>query len=137
MRYWINTVSREHVQRGVAGGFTQADHGDDKRLRRLASGDAIVFYSPRAAMQAGEKVQSFTAIGTIADDAPVQVDVSPDFRPWRRAVAFKPCSETPIQPLLEQLDFIRDKKQWGFPFRRGLFEIAESDFRTIERAMCG
>ena len=27
MSYWINTVSRDHVQRGVAGGFTQANHG--------------------------------------------------------------------------------------------------------------
>jgi hypothetical protein len=24
MRYWVNTVSRDHVQRGVDGGFTQA-----------------------------------------------------------------------------------------------------------------
>ena len=25
-RSWINTVSLDHVQRGMAGGFTQADH---------------------------------------------------------------------------------------------------------------
>jgi hypothetical protein len=32
MRYWINTVSLEHVERGVEGGFTQADHGKNTRL---------------------------------------------------------------------------------------------------------
>jgi hypothetical protein len=48
MRYWINTVSRDHVQTGVEGGFTQADHGKRTRLKRLERGDRIVFYSPRA-----------------------------------------------------------------------------------------
>ena len=31
------------------------------------------------------------------------------------------------------LDFIRDKRSWGVFFRRGFFEINESDFRTLER----
>ena len=41
----------------------------------------------------------------------------------------------PIQPLIEHLDFITNKKSWGFPFRRGFFEIGESDFRRIAAAM--
>ncbi len=135
MRYWVNTVSRTHVQNGVAGGFTQADHGSNTRLKRLSKGDGIVFYSPRAEMRAGEKVRRFTAIGTIVDEAPYQVEIVPEFRPWRRSVKFLPAVEAPIEPLIESLEFIRNKKSWGFIFRRGLFEIGESDFRTIERAM--
>ena len=45
--YWINTVSRGHVARGVAGGFTQANHGKPHMLRRMARDDWIVFYSPK------------------------------------------------------------------------------------------
>lgn len=132
---WVNTVSRSHVQIGVAGGFTQADHGRKARLERLAKGDRIVFYSPRTDMQAGETLQSFTAIGEIVDDQPYQVEMSPDFHPWRRRVQFLECAEAPIRPLIEQLEFIRNKKSWGFIFRRGLFEIGDGDFGTIAQAM--
>ena len=135
MRYWVNTVSRSHVQIGVAGGFTQADHGKNSRLKRLSKGDAIVFYSPRTEFQAGEPLQHFTAIGEIVDEAPYQVEMTADFHPWRRRVKFLPSAEVPIHPLIEQLDFIRNKKIWGFIFRRGLFEIGESDFNAIARAM--
>ncbi|MGZ7080910.1 MAG: EVE domain-containing protein [Thermoanaerobaculia bacterium] len=135
MRYWVNTISRAHVQNGLAGGFTQADHGKDSRLKRMAKGDRIVFYSPRTEMQAGQAVQRFTAIGEVTDDAPYQVEMTPEFHPWRRRVNFRTAGEAPIQPLIEQLEFIRNKKSWGFTFRRGFFEIGEADFRTIERAM--
>jgi hypothetical protein len=135
MRYWVNTVSRSHVQNGVAGGFTQADHGKNSRLKRLSKGDGIVFYSPRTEFQAGEPLQHFTAIGEIVDEAPYQVEMTADFHPWRRRVTFLPSVEAPIHPLIEQLEFIRNKKIWGFIFRRGLFEIGESDFNAIARAM--
>lgn len=135
MRYWVNTISREHVQRGVAGGFTQADHGKNTRLKRLAKGDRIVFYSPRTEFGGGEPLQAFTAIGEIIDDEPYQAVMTPDFHPWRRRVAFSPCQEAPIEPLIERLTFIPNKTRWGFPFRRGLFEVSEADFALIARAM--
>ncbi len=131
MRYWISTISLAHVQNGIAGAFTQADHGKNSRLKRLTKGDAIVFYPPRTEMRAGPPVQRFTAIGEVVDDAPYQTDAGP----WRRGMKFLSCAETPIQPLIEHLDFIRNKKSWGFTFRRGFFEIAESDFKTIAEAM--
>ena len=135
MRYWVNTVSLNHVQRGAEGGFTQADHGSNTRLKRLTKGDRIVFYSPRTEFQAGQPLQRFTAIAEVLDDAPYQVEVNPEFRPWRRQVRFLSSAETPIQPLIEQLDFIGNKKSWGVAFRRGFFEIAEADFNRIAQAM--
>jgi hypothetical protein len=135
MRYWINTVSREHVLRGIEGGFTQADHGRATRLRRLERGDWIVFYSPRTELRGGEPLQHFTAIGRIEDGEPYQVEMTPDFHPWRRRVDFLACREAPIRPLLEALDFIPDPKRWGFPFRRGLFEVGVDDFALIAEAM--
>jgi hypothetical protein len=135
MRYWVNTVSRSHVQNGVAGGFTQADHGKDTRLKRLSKGDGIVFYSPRTDMRAGDPVQSFTAIGEVIDESPYQVEMTPEFHPWRRRVNFLPAAEAKIQPLIENLEFIRNKKSWGVVFRRGFFEIGEKDFFAIRDAM--
>jgi hypothetical protein len=133
--FWINTVSRDHVLRGVEGGFTQANHGRATGLRRLARGDLIVFYSPRTSYPDGESLQRFTALGRVVDDAPYQAEMTPTFHPWRRQVQFLRCEETSIQPLLAELSFITDPERWGFVFRRGLFQIPEEDFRRIAREM--
>ena len=135
MRYWINTVSREHTLIGIAGGFTQADHGRSTALRRLAKGDWIAFYSPRTHFRGREPLQCFTAIGHIADEEPYQVEMTPEFHPWRRRVEFLPCEEVPVRPLVEELGFIHDKQRWGFPFCRGLFEVPRVDFERICHAM--
>ena len=135
MNYWLNTVSRDHVRLGVAGGFTQANHGSPHNLRRMQRGDWLVFYSPRTQFRDGDPLQSFTAIGTISDDVPYQVEMNPTFKPFRRDVTFLPCQETAIRPLLADLDFIVDKKRWGYPFRRGLFQIGAADFSRIAAAM--
>ena len=135
MRYWINTISRAHVERGIKGGFTQASHGKITGPKRLGNGDRIVFYSPRTDYPDGDPLQRFTAIGSVIDDEPFQVEMTPDFHPWRRRVKFERCAEAPIQPLIGDLDFIRNKQSWGFVFRRGLFEISQADFDKIAKAM--
>ncbi|MCK5755283.1 MAG: EVE domain-containing protein [Mycobacterium sp.] len=135
MTNWINTVSRDHVERGVQGGFTQANHGKPHMLARMARGDWIAFYSPRTVYPDGPPLQAFTAIGQITDDEPYQVEVSPDFTPWRRNVDFLDCVEAPIRPLLERLDFIEDKSRWGFKFRFGVFRIDDHDLDVLRSAM--
>ena len=135
MKYWINTVSRNHVMRGVEGGFTQANHGKPQKLKRLKADDWIVFYSPKKEFEGKELLQAFTAIGRIADDDLYQVEMRPGFTPWRRNVDFKKCHETSIRPLIGNLSFIKDISRWGFMFRFGLFEIPEQDFKLIAQAM--
>jgi hypothetical protein len=134
-RHYVNTVSLDHLRRGVNGGFTQANHGRITGLERLRRGDLIVFYSPKTAFEGGEPLQSFTALGRVADEDPYQVEMTATFHPWRRRVEFLPSEEAPIRPLIERLDFIADKQHWGMPFRRGLFEISKGDFDRIARAM--
>ncbi len=63
--YWIGVASRDHVLKGVAGGFCQLGHGKAAPVKRLAPGDWIAYYSPRTAYEGGEPVQAFTAIGRI------------------------------------------------------------------------
>jgi hypothetical protein len=134
VKYWLNVVSREHVLLGVAGGFTQAQHGKPTGLRRLSRGDGIVFYSPRTAM-GGPPLRHFTAVGRVSDEEVYQVEMRHDFHPWRRNVAFLECQEAPIEPLIPLLQFIPDKQRWGFPLRRGLLEIPSEDFHFITDAM--
>ena len=134
-RYWVNTVSVDHVEGAKLGGFTQADHGADTRLRRLRHGDGIAFYSPRTATRTGRTLQQFTALGFVADDEPHRVDVREGFRPWRRRVDFEEVAAVPVKPLLPMLGFIDDEERWGVPFRRGLFEVPSGDFGCIAGAM--
>jgi len=92
----------------VAVSRSGESEGDD-RFKRTAPEDRIACYSPRPK-------QSFTRI----------VDGE------RNGVA---SGDAAVKPLIESLDFIRDKQQWGVYFRRGFFEISESDFARIESAM--
>jgi hypothetical protein len=118
VKYWINTISRDHVERGVQGGFTQANHGKSTNLKRLKKGDWMVFYSPRTSNEDGQILRNFTAIGQVQDEEPYQIQMMPGFRPWRR-----------------NIEFIKDKVHWGYMFRLGLFEVPESDFEIIKNVM--
>lgn len=136
-RFWINTVSLDHVEAAIEGGFTQADHGAATRIGRPSPCDEMIFYSPRTDLWGGSPVRQFTAWATITGDQPYQAFVTENFRPWRLAATFHPCRRVDAKPLVTQLSFITDPAHWGLPFRRGLFTIPPSDFETIAAAMCG
>jgi EVE domain len=134
-RYWIGVASKEHVLRGIAGGFCQVCHGKQTPLRRMEPGDWIIYYSPVEVFGEKTPCRKFTGIGKIVSGEPYQCQMAPDFIPWRRDVTFFPGHEVAIEPLLDKLSCISNKKRWGFPFRRGLFEISREDFRVIASAM--
>lgn len=135
MRYWIGVVSRDHVMRGVAGGFCQIGHGKAWALKKMRAGDGLIYYSPRTAMAEGDPVQAFTAIGEIRAGEPYPFDMGDGFVPFRKDVRFFPAREAPIRPLLDRLSFTRGRKSWGYVFRRGLFEITTEDRAIIAEAM--
>lgn len=123
------------MQGGVAGGFAQVSHGKERPLRRLHPRDWLVYYSPRTALDGGTPLQAFTAVGRVVDDRVYTHRMADDFVPFRRDVAYVPCREAPIAPLLDRLSFIRGKQRWGYPFRAGLIEIPAEDFAIIATAM--
>lgn len=49
-----------------------------------------------------------------------------------RAVGASPAYLTDV---FNRVEGVRDKNRWGFPFRRGLFEIDRADFISIAKAM--
>src|SRR6478735_5565139 len=104
---WIGVVSRTHVMIGVEGGFVQLNHGKKAPVQRLKAGDMLAVYSPRESYPDGPVLQAFTAIGTIKSGEVYQVEMSPEFKPYRVDVEFSSSEEAPIKPLIEQLSFIR------------------------------
>ena len=134
-RFWIGVVSRAHVQIGVQGGFVQLNHGKKAPLQKLRAGDGLLMYSPRTAYPDGEVLQHFTAIGCITTGVIHQVEMSPDFHPYRTEVRFLGGRETPIRPLIDNLSFIKSKTHWGAAFRFGQLQVPREDFMQIAQAM--
>ena len=113
----------------------QVCHGKASPLRRMQPGDRVIYYSPTEHFGAGDKLQAFTALGTVKPVDPYQVDMGEGFCPFRRDVAWEATRETPIAPLLDRLGFTAGKRNWGYQLRFGLFEIAEADADLIATAM--
>jgi hypothetical protein len=133
--YWIGVVSKDHVDIGTAGGYTQLNHGKAAPLERMHAGDGFVFYSPRTAYPNGEPLQAFTAIGRIRTGIVYQGDGAGGFRPFRLDVDYLPAQPAAIKPLIEQLSFIRSKTRWGAAFRFGIVHVPDTDFALIAAAM--
>ena len=68
MPYWIIVGSKDHLQRGLAGGFIQANHGKAAPLKRMHAGDRVVFCAPKLEYEKPGKLQCFTAIARIIDE---------------------------------------------------------------------
>lgn len=134
-KYWMVVASKDHVKSGVAAGFAQACHGKSNPLKHMRKGDFVIYYSGKQTMGKTEKCQQFTAIGKVTDDEIYQFQVSEDFCPSRRNIEFLPARDISILPLIDALDFIPDKKSWGYPFRFGFFEIKQQDFKLISSQM--
>jgi len=133
--YWIGVVSRAHVQIGVQGGFIQLNHGKRAPLQKLRAGDGLVIYSPRTDYPDGTPLQAFTALGVVTTGEIYQVEMNPDFKPYRVDMKFLECQEAPIRPLIEKLSFITNKTRWGAAFRFGQLKVPADDFALIAAAM--
>lgn len=135
LKYWIVTVSKEHVLNGMDWEIMQACHGKKAPLKRINKDDFIIFYSSKYTMKDKTPYQKFTAIAKAIDNEIYQVKMFENFEPFRRKVKFLECQEIEIRPLIDDLEFIPNKQKWGYPFRYGLFEISEMDFKLISTKM--
>lgn len=135
MNYYIIVASRDHVKKGVENGFAQAGHGKKSQLAKLKKGDWIMYYSSKDTYKDGKSYQKFTAAGQVTDNESYQVAVNPDFKPWRRKIRFAAINEVEIRPLLSDLKFITNKKNWGLHLMSGFIEIGKTDFELIAGKM--
>lgn len=134
-KYWVIVASKDHVKSGIASGIAQACHGKSSPLKRMKKGDFVIYYSGKQTLGKPDKCQEFTALGKVIDDEIYQFQVSEDFCPSRRNIEFSEFKDISILPLIDNLDFIQNKKSWGYPFRFGFFEINQHDFDLISSQM--
>lgn len=136
MRYWIVVLSKDHALKGISGGFMQACHGKSAPLKRMKAGDYLICYCHKLTLEGNTPYQSFVGIGKIISGNVYQYPMTPTFNPFRIDVEFiKPTLETPIRPLIQKLEFIKDKQHWGYQFRYGHLEISKHDFDLIVNQM--
>jgi hypothetical protein len=133
--YWIAVASKEHVKNGIKEGIMQVCHGKVTPLKRIKPGDGIIYYSPNELFGTKSPCKQFTALGIVQEGEPYQYKMSDDFIPYRRNVTFLKAKDIAIEPLIDTLSYIKNKKQWGFIFRYGLFKIPEVDFLLIASTM--
>lgn len=137
---WLAVASAEHVEIGRSAGFMQVCHGKATPLRRVQPGDRIVYYSPNRiyspshALRGKDRLQAFTAIGTVKQGALYQADMGFGFHPHRRDVAWHDAEPAPLAVLQDELAFTHEKN-WGYRLRQGLIEISDADMTTIAEAM--
>ena len=132
---WVAVASAEHVRHGREHGFMQICHGKAAPLRRIHPADRVVYYSPCVTFRGKDKLQSFTAIGVVQAGEPYEFDMGGGFCPFRRDVAWFEATETPIQPLLDRLEFSAGIRNWGYQLRFGLFAVSGADMDVISSAM--
>ncbi len=135
MKYWVIVASKDHVKTGIQNGIAQACHGKAAPLKRMKPNDFVVFYSGKLYFGKPDKCQEFTAIGQVANEEIYQFQMTEDFCPFRRNIDFIESKSVSILPLIGNLQFIQNKKSWGYPFRFGFFEINEHDFQLISSKM--
>jgi hypothetical protein len=133
---WVAVASAEHVRRGRRGGFMQVCHGQAGPLRRVRPGDRVVYYSPTLHFGGKDRLQAFTALGTVLPGDPYEVDMGKGFRPFRRNVAWDAgTGDAPIAALLDQLSFTAGRPSWGWVLRFGLLPATTQDMELIAMAM--
>lgn len=132
--HWVAVASADHIKRGRQDRFMQVNHGKAAPLRRIRPGDLVAYYSPLATFGGNEKLRALTAIGRVRQGEPYQGGMGGGFMPFRRDVEWFDADYAPIEPLLEKLDFTRGKKNWGYQFRFGLFEVSGKDMGMISSA---
>jgi hypothetical protein len=74
-------------------------------------------------------------IGVVTTGEIYQMERTPRLQPYRVDVAFQPCREAPIKPLLDDLSFVAEKAHWGTALRFDQLKISAHDFALIARAM--
>jgi EVE domain len=135
IKYWMLVASKNHVLRGIQEGIAQACHGKAQPLKRMQVGDGIIYYSSKLEFGKDFPCQEFTAIGFVCGEEIYVYNMGDGFIPFRRDIRYLKAKPVSIKPFIEKLNFIKNKKQWGYSFRFGAFEISAADFQLISEAM--
>lgn len=130
---WLGVVCHTHVRRGVSGGFAQLCHGRAAPLKKMKTGDYLIYYSPGVEMGESD-LRSFTALGRVVDDQVFEHDMGGGFVPYRRRVEYLQVRPVTLASLKDALELCA-RPSWGMALRRGHLPLSEHDFALIAEAM--
>ena len=125
---------------GSPGAIKRPESSKVSPLKRVQPGDRIVYYSPNQhysashAQRGKDRLQTFTAIGTVKEGKPYRADMGGGFQPFRRDVTWHEAEPVSLALLLQKLALTQEKN-WGYRLRQGLVEISDADMTTIAEAM--
>ena len=139
-RNWLAVASADHVATARRGGFIQVCHGRAAPLRRLQPGDRIVCYSPTQryspshAARDRDRLQAFTALGTVRPGEPYRDEGGLGVLPYRRDVDWHASGAVLLGEVRDRLALVREPN-WGYRLRQGLIGLCDADMTAIAGAM--
>lgn len=149
MKYYLLTASRDHIETGIQGGFIQ--QRQPHRLEKMRKDDKLVLYASKETFGATKQCRKLLGIATATDDECDRLsykDMTESLGIKTEEEASAMCSSTlvyfrkkmqfqvlpepaDIRPLLPKLEFVKNKKSWGFYFMSGFREIAKEDYNIV------
>ena len=91
--------------------------------KQLSKGDKVLFY------QAGEEGKKFIGSGELLSNLVHEKQIFSDYVEmgdvnfWAKSV--------PIAGLIDDLSFIKNKRNWGLHFQGGIIRVSENDYQFI------
>jgi len=99
----------------------------------VPEGDILVYCPPTERLGDKEKLQHFTALGTISDPEIWQADEG-EFKPFRRRIRYESVRAVPLQEVSSLLD-LTAAPHWGYQLRRGLVPLTPHDLALLWQRM--
>jgi len=69
-KYFLIVASKDHVLKGVKGGFAQAGHGRKDLMSKPSKGDWLVYYSSKDKFENGKPLQNLRLSGRLLTKNP-------------------------------------------------------------------
>jgi len=138
--YWVFPITQDNLYVCLDNELVGVRSLNEKRVANWEIGDLILFYTSREKYHSYKRVKEFQSIvecvsHPFKSNQKIWPDFDGDVFPTRvriRVINRKKCK---IEPLIEELSFIKNKKNWGSAFMSGIRKIPKSDFKLIKNSM--
>lgn len=129
-RYFLFIASHDHLMHAIANGFIQQRYLN--RFRDVHKGDYVVLYATKLNYNGKTPYRKFVGIGKVISDEIFEIPHGTNMY-YRMMVKYKKYHEKDLSNIIDQLEFIKNKKNYGFYFIRGKRELSEADYNTIAK----
>ena len=137
VNYWVFCITEDNLETAFREKVIGFRKGKRIRLTSVSSGDLVTFYVSKKAFSSQTPVQKFIGKVVVRSRCyesskqiwqnglfPMRIDIS--------LVSIRSCQ---IKPLINRLQFIKNKEHWGGALMAGTVRISEQDFNLIQEAM--